>query len=93
MSNPLPSDEGHKATLSDTVLAGLGEKGSLHSVDSAAPPLGIPIEVPTGFRGRFTKNYIDLDSIATQPSVFDDPLTLEVNSFINVVVLSSLHQI
>jgi len=30
------------------------------------------------FRNLFQRHRIDLDSIATQPSVFDDPVTLEV---------------
>lgn len=74
-----PHAEGDKATVSDTV-SGIGEKSSLHSVSSVSPPLGAPIEVPNGFRGRFKRQHLDIDSIATQPSVFDDPLTLEVRS-------------
>ncbi|KAG1754764.1 major facilitator superfamily domain-containing protein [Suillus paluster] len=34
---------------------------------------------PRSFRHLFRRHRIDLDSIATQPSVFDDPLTLEVH--------------
>ncbi|KAG0707585.1 major facilitator superfamily domain-containing protein [Suillus ampliporus] len=33
---------------------------------------------PRSFRHLFQRHRIDLDSIATQPSVFDDPVTLEV---------------
>lgn len=42
------------------------------------PPLGAPIEIrSTGLLGRWRQLPEDLDSIATQPSVFDDPKTLE----------------
>lgn len=43
------------------------------------PPLAIPVEDAGsgGFWGRLKKSHLDLDSIATQPSVFDDPVTCE----------------
>jgi hypothetical protein len=41
------------------------------------PPLGAPIQPgSSGLFGRL-KHDVDLDSIATQPSVFDDPTSLE----------------
>jgi hypothetical protein len=57
----------------------VAEKFTLGSTDSIPLPLGEPIEDPTGFRSRFFKRRkpTDIDSIATQPSVFDDPLTLD----------------
>ncbi|KAJ3789968.1 major facilitator superfamily domain-containing protein [Lentinula aff. detonsa] len=43
------------------------------------PPLGIPVENGGGgLWGIFRKSHVDPDSIATQPSVFDDPLTCEI---------------
>jgi hypothetical protein len=42
------------------------------------PPLGAPVESASkGFWARWKQPPRDLDSIATQPSVFDDPVTLE----------------
>lgn len=38
------------------------------------PPLGVPVEPGWSFFSRSKK---DLDTIATQPSVFDDPKSLE----------------
>ncbi|KAJ7757496.1 major facilitator superfamily domain-containing protein [Mycena metata] len=48
--------------------------------DDKAPPLGVPVENrrPAGFWARWKDAPgRDPDSIATQPSVFDDPVTLE----------------
>lgn len=60
-----------KLALDETV-SGLG-------LETKAPPLGVPIQEPDDIRSRFRKrNHVDLDSIATQPSVFDDPLLLEI---------------
>ncbi|KAL0575233.1 hypothetical protein V5O48_006724, partial [Marasmius crinis-equi] len=44
------------------------------------PPLGVPLERPTGGIWNRWRNRpkIDLDAIATQPSVFDDPVKLGV---------------
>ena len=59
------------------------EKGSKVSVvvkESTIPPLGAPVEDSDGnpFTSIFRrKNKTELDSIATQPSVFDDPVSLE----------------
>ena len=68
-----------KAALPDDVSIEKGEKNSVDSISSGPPPLGAPIEEPTGFLGRFKrKKAVDIDTIATQPSVFDDPHTLEI---------------
>lgn len=57
------------------------EKGTLTpvavSVNEKAPPLGVPLEAKTGLFQNWRKPARDLDAIATQPSVFDDPTTLE----------------
>ncbi|ESK92158.1 major facilitator superfamily transporter [Moniliophthora roreri MCA 2997] len=54
------------------------EKGSSHSLNQERPPLGTPVEQTGGSLWRRWKRAdVDLDSIATQPSVFDDPITLE----------------
>ncbi|TRM65839.1 major facilitator superfamily domain-containing protein [Schizophyllum amplum] len=45
---------------------------------SAPLPLGTPIEQNPGVWRRLRKPALDLDSVATQPSVFDDPAGLEV---------------
>ncbi|KAJ7157110.1 major facilitator superfamily domain-containing protein [Mycena filopes] len=64
----------------------ISEKGDLSPTarsftDDKVPPLGIPIESQAkgqGFWARWRDSPArDLDSIATQPSVFDDPVTLE----------------
>ena len=53
-------------------------KSKLGPIDvNEVPPLGAPV---TGAKRRFFfwgRTDVDLDSIATQPSVFDDPATLE----------------
>ncbi|KAJ7642838.1 major facilitator superfamily domain-containing protein [Mycena rosella] len=59
------------------------EKGGLspvtQSVNDKNPPLGAPVENGSaGLWARWKQPAQDLDSIATQPSVFDDPVTLEV---------------
>ncbi|KAJ7110332.1 major facilitator superfamily domain-containing protein [Mycena crocata] len=61
------------------------EKGGLSPVapsftdekNPSLPPLGAPISSSTGLWTRWKRPALDLDSIATQPSVFDDPVTLE----------------
>jgi hypothetical protein len=42
------------------------------------PELGVPIETEKGFRSRWRRPSRPSDAIATQPSVFDDPTTLEI---------------
>ncbi|KAF9270759.1 MFS general substrate transporter [Marasmius fiardii PR-910] len=60
-----PSDDGS-----------LSEKDAF--ADSGKPPLGLPVEETSdSLWKRWRKTNVDLDSIATQPSVFDDPITLE----------------
>jgi hypothetical protein len=55
------------------------EKGDLNtgtqSFTTDKPPLGTPIDTGGGLFKRIKKSDFDLDSIATQPSVFDDPAT------------------
>jgi hypothetical protein len=47
-------------------------------IDEKVPPLGVPILNPSsGLWARWKQPSPDLDSIATQPSVFDEPITLE----------------
>ncbi|KJA28565.1 hypothetical protein HYPSUDRAFT_177732 [Hypholoma sublateritium FD-334 SS-4] len=66
---------------SNDLSASIDEKISDTASEDEIQPLGVPIQNGTsgpGF-GRFWKRAkLDLDSIATQPSVFDDPVTLEV---------------
>ncbi|KAF7436345.1 hypothetical protein PC9H_003178 [Pleurotus ostreatus] len=69
--NPLPSakeeDDDKKRVSSDVASISLSEK-----------PLGAPIETRKRFFWqRFRRVASDLDAIATQPSVFDDPVGLE----------------
>ncbi|THV06580.1 MFS general substrate transporter [Dendrothele bispora CBS 962.96] len=56
------------------------EKGDLsptaRSFSDEKPPLGVPVDRSGGLFKRSKK--LDLDSIATQPSVFDDPSTAEI---------------
>ncbi|KAK7465323.1 hypothetical protein VKT23_005302 [Stygiomarasmius scandens] len=55
------------------------EKGDLspgaHSFTDEKPPLGAPVDKSGSL---FKRSKLDLDSIATQPSVFDDPSTAEI---------------
>lgn len=73
--------EGSRSGSGDDVSVEKAEKvtPSLSRIDSRPLPLGEPIEDPQGFRDRFFKRRkrIDLDSIATQLSVFDDPLMFD----------------
>ncbi|KAL0575234.1 hypothetical protein V5O48_006725 [Marasmius crinis-equi] len=57
----------------------IDDKGEAGSYDGK-PPLGVPLEKPTGgIWNRWRKRpKVNLDAIATQPSVFDDPIKLEV---------------
>ncbi|KAJ6601313.1 major facilitator superfamily domain-containing protein [Mycena vulgaris] len=76
MATHLPENR----TSTDDISEG---KGGLSPVaqsftDEKAPPLGAPIENGSaGIWARWKQPAQDLDSIATQPSVFDDPVTLE----------------
>jgi hypothetical protein len=57
-----------------------GSKVSVTAVDAKVPPLGAPLDEQTGnpFTSIFKrKTKTELEAIATQPSVFDDPTSLE----------------
>ncbi|KAF7302927.1 T-complex protein eta subunit [Mycena kentingensis (nom. inval.)] len=62
-------DESSGGSIDKLSLSGSGN-------DEKTPPLGVPVEQSAGIFSRGPK--LDLDSIATQPSVFDDPASLEV---------------
>lgn len=77
---PYPSVDKEKDDPS-AVVGKLDSKSSSESlVASEKPfPLGASYQDgPRSFRNLFQRHRIDLDTIATQPSVFDDPVTLEV---------------
>jgi len=80
MSTVLVSE---KQRLDDSTSS-IDEKSSKTAVsvdDVKIPPLGAPMEGNAGnpFLSAFKPNKrIDQDAIATQPSVFDDPVSLEV---------------
>ncbi|KAF8203870.1 major facilitator superfamily domain-containing protein [Pholiota molesta] len=48
------------------------------SVSDKIPELGAPLQVKGGFASALKRSRLDLDAIATQPSVFDNPVTLEI---------------
>lgn len=57
-----------------------GSNVSLSAGDAKIPPLGAPIQEQSGnpFTSVFKRRTkTELDAIATQPSVFDDPTSLE----------------
>lgn len=65
------------------VPAAIDSKSSSESLSALEKPLPLgdssqDFQGPRSFRHLFRRHHIDLDSIATQPSVFDDPVTLEV---------------
>jgi hypothetical protein len=68
-----------KAPIQGDVSISEAEKISLQSESGGRLPLGEPIEEPNTFYARFKlRKAVDIDSVATQPSVFDDPNTLEI---------------
>ncbi|KAK7058562.1 hypothetical protein VNI00_002198 [Paramarasmius palmivorus] len=76
MSTVVPDAKDSKDQLSYDETS--SEKGSSPSITKEKAPLGVPIEDAGGsLWRRWRRKDVDLDSIATQPSVFDDPTTLE----------------
>lgn len=74
MSTILPKDVGAAPPVYDDKE----ERSSLSKVSVGdVAPLAAPEDTPVTLFSRRKRTY-DLDSVATQPSVFDDPLTLEV---------------
>lgn len=64
---------------SNDLSSSIDEKNFDTTSEDEIQPLGVPIQTGGPGFGRFWKRAkLDLDSIATQPSVFDDPVTLEV---------------
>jgi hypothetical protein len=74
-TGPSPS-VGKEKDGPDTVVGLMDSKSSSESLSALEKPLDV--QGPRSFRHFFQRHHIDLDSIATQPSVFDDPVTLEV---------------
>lgn len=60
---------------SDRVSETKGDISSIHTIE--IPPLGEPIAEDGKRRPFWKRKRRDPDAIATQPSVFDDPTTLE----------------
>ncbi|KAH8826971.1 major facilitator superfamily domain-containing protein [Flagelloscypha sp. PMI_526] len=60
------------SSISEGSQEDVKDSATVHSI----PPLGEPLESRKSFWGR-TQRSPDLDAIATQPSVFDDPVSLE----------------
>jgi len=63
--------------------ATVGSKSSSESLPALEKSFALAdscqnLQGPRSFGHLFRRHRIDLDSIATQPSVFDDPVTLEV---------------
>ena len=64
----------------DPAFVSVDEKSDSASFTGVIPPLGTPLQRTSeiqGFPWPWRRQKVDLDSIATQPSVFDDPVTLK----------------
>ncbi|KAL0068519.1 hypothetical protein AAF712_004233 [Marasmius tenuissimus] len=69
------AESANEKTSSDLSITDKGDD----SIHNEKPPLGVPLEGAGGnVWTRWRRTNIDLDSIATQPSVFDDPAKLNV---------------
>ena len=77
---PSSSSPSRKKTIDDSSTDKLVDpEASLDTTISVedVPPLGIPISDDVERRPFWKRRKFDGDDIATQPSVFDDPATLE----------------
>ncbi|KAJ6541851.1 major facilitator superfamily domain-containing protein [Mycena capillaripes] len=75
MTTYLPDHRESSDDISDEKSGGISP-----TLDEKIPPLGASVESRStglGLWARWKQAPQDLDSIATQPSVFDDPITLE----------------
>lgn len=64
-----------KSNDSSDKLSDTKGDGSTYSIE--VPPLGVPVARADGKRPFWSRKKRNPEDIATQPSVFDDPLTLE----------------
>ena len=80
MSTYLLDYDSHLEKKSDDTDVELRAKSSTDSISEKSPPLGVPVsnERPRFFWNRRKNTAFDPDSIATQPSVFDNPLTIDL---------------
>lgn len=74
MSTVLPDAKyAHEEKNSGSDSLSIKSAAEAHTV----PELGAPAEAGTGLLANWKRKTRDLDAIATQPSVFDDPVSLE----------------
>jgi hypothetical protein len=72
---------GSTEKVSDPATFSVDEKSDSASSTGVIPPLGTSLlqsSETQGFPWPWRRQKLNLDSIATQPSVFDDPVTLKV---------------
>lgn len=80
MTTVLPSSSSRKKTIDDSSIDKLVDpENSLETTISIedVPTLGVPISDNVERRPFWKRRKFDEDDIDTQPSVFDDPATLE----------------